>query len=617
VPGRDVPRLAVQLPDPLAGRRLSDHDEALALAEPGARCPLGGGGDPLESRPRHGIGREVADHPPVRQDLPELHRRMLASRPMARSWPDPRTFASLLELVETVLALRRDEPAIGLATEGQGPMEWTGAELAWRAELAAWRMRALGLTPGSRLLTWAASGPDLVALFLGALRAEVILVPLDLRMTDEVVLRIAGRAEAHWMAVGPELEAEARALPPGLEVRRTAWFVGEPDEIFPSDWRARLAAWPRPTRETPFAIMFTSGTTGHPKGAVLSHGNLLATLEAADRIVPHRHHRIVSVLPLSHLFGQAELFFALLAGAPVLYIATPSPRAVFEAVRAHRVTTMVVVPQVLELFWTALQRAAAREGRAALLGRLRRVARRLPYPVRRRIFRRIHAELGGRLRLFISAAAYLPPSLQAAWQDLGVTVIQGYGATECGFAAAQTERDHRPGTVGRPMEPVTLRLAPETGEVQVTGPSVFSGYWRDPIASQAALDDDGWYRTGDVGRWDRDGNLVLVGRLRDVIVLPNGFNVYPEDIEQALRRAGLPESVAVETAPGRIEAVLLQGDPPLERTVIDAAVRTANAELDIHQRIAAWHTWPDDDFPRTHTLKVRKDLVRASLTATS
>jgi long-chain acyl-CoA synthetase len=339
-------------------------------------------------------------------------------------------------------------------------------------------------------------------------------------------------------------------------------------------------------------------------------------------------HRIVSLLPLSHLLEQAVgLYYALSVGASVLYVRSRNPRVIFEALREHRVTSMVVVPQVLDLFWSAIEREVDKTGRTALFARLRAIARRLPVPLRRLIFRRVHAQLGGSFRLFMSAGAFLPPALQQAWEDLGVTVLQGYGATETGTGSSTTLDDHGLGTVGRPPEGIEMRLAGD-GEVQFRGPSLFKGYWQAPDKTAEAYTDDGWYRTGDVGHFDARGRLILSGRTKDMIVLPNGFNVYPEDIENALRIAGLRDSVVLETRPGRIEAILLApSDSPIRqpgaldfdpaappaalRATIDAAVKAANATLGPHQHIAGWRLWPESDFPRTHTLKVRRDPVRA------
>ncbi|MEO8273077.1 MAG: AMP-binding protein, partial [Chloroflexota bacterium] len=338
--------------------------------------------------------------------------------------------------------------------------------------------------------------------------------------------------------------------------------------------------------------------------------------------------RIVSLLPLSHLLEQAVgLYYALSVGASVLYVRSRNPRVIFDALRAHRVTSMVVVPQVLDLFWSAIEREVEKSGRAALFNRLRSIARRLPMSVRRLLFRQVHAQLGGSFRLFVSAGAFLPPALQQAWEDMGVTVLQGYGATETGTGSATTLRDHGLGTVGRHPEGVELRLAAD-GEVQFRGPTLFKGYWNAPEQTAEAFTADGWYRSGDIGHFDSAGRLILSGRSRDIVVLPNGFNVYPEDLENALRIAGLRDSVVLETKPGRIEAVLLSPDggpirqagealgfdpaaPPAElRARIDSAVKGANATLGPNQRIAGWRLWPESDFPRTHTLKVKRDLVR-------
>ena len=271
-----------------------------------------------------------------------------------------------------------------------------------------------------------------------------------------------------------------------------------------------------------------------------------------------------------------------------------------------------------------------RQGRETMFRRALAIARFLPYRARRILFRQVHRQLGGELRLMVSAGAYLPPALQENWQRLGVVVLQGYGATECGPVAATRENDHPTGTVGKVTEPVELRLAEGSGEILIGGATVFEGYWQDPAATAAAKTDDGWYRTGDVGRINERGNLVLLGRTKNIIVLPNGLNVYPEDIENVLADAGLEQAVVIETSPGRIEAVVLSPDaPPLItpnspappapatpaeeaalRARIEPLVRAANARLGVHQRIHDFRIWPEADFPRTHTLKIRRSEVQ-------
>ena len=225
----------------------------------------------------------------------------------------------------------------------------------------------------------------------------------------------------------------------------------------------------------------------------------------------------------------------------------------------------------------------------------------------------------------MSAGAFLPPALQQAWEDLGVIVIQGYGSSE---TRVRDDQHARPTTAsgrsGRPMPPVEMRLA-EDGEVLFRGPTLFKGYWDDPEATARAIDDEGWYHSGDIGHLDPAGRLVLSGRTKDRIVLPNGFKVYPEDLENALRNAGIRDSVwsrpsragsrrwssrrASPAAEGEAGGAGDGGAPLLEARV-DAALKAANATLGPHQRIAGWRLWPEDDFPRTHTLKVKRDPVR-------
>jgi long-chain acyl-CoA synthetase len=469
------------------------------------------------------------------------------------------------------------------------------------------------------------------------MRARLIFVPLDLRMSADAISRVRDKSGAKHLVIGsgrdapdprdaglehfPTTTVEALAAPP---------FEGDaPGRPLPDDWEAQVEAWPKPAPDDVFELIFTSGTTGAPKGVMLAHDNVSASIASFHRIIPPLAHRIVSLLPLSHLLEQSvALYYATSVGAHVLYPRSLNPRVLFEAFRELRVTSMVVAPQLLDLFWSGIEREVDKTGRRALFDRLRGIARHLPLPVRRLLFRSLHRQLGGEFRLFVSAGAFLPPALQGAWEDIGVIVMQGYGTSETGTGACTTLEDHGLGTVGRPPAGIEMRLA-DDGEVQFRGETLFKGYWDEPGLTETSYTPDGWFKTGDVGHLDSHGRLILSGRKKDMIVLPNGFNVYPEDIENALRIAGIRDSVVVETRPGRIEAIVLapghQGPlhagrdldfdpatpPEAIRAELDGAVKAANASLGANQRIAAWRLWPEADFPRTHTFKVRRDPIRA------
>jgi long-chain acyl-CoA synthetase len=538
---------------------------------------------------------------------------------------------TLIDLLEDAAARYADRPALGLRMDDGSTWHWSYTDVARRSRIAAWRLLALGLQPGDRVLTWSPSTPALPAAYFGAMYAGLVFVPLDARMAPDTVARIVDKSGAVRLLLGSGRDApDPREV--GLERFPTSIvedLSADPDDTFPADWEAQLAARPRPKAGDVFELVFTSGTTGNPKGVILTHANVLAGAMSFHGIINPMEHRIVSLLPLSHALEQAvSLYYALNVGADVLYVRSRNPRVIFDALREHRVTSMVLVPQVLDLFWSAIEREVEKQGRTAMFNRLRGIARRMPYSVRRLLFRSVHNQFGGGLRLFATAGAFLPPALQQAWEDLGVIVLQGYGATETFAGAATTMNDHPLGCVGWPPKPLEMRIV-DDAEIQFRGPSLSPGYWEDPDATAAAFTEDGWYKSGDLGAYDEKGRLHLHGRKKDIIVLPNGFNVFPEDLENALRVAGIRDSVAIETRPGRIEAVVLApgthavpGDPratPALETAepeavkrqIDAAVKAANQSLGPNQRIAGWRVWPEADFPRTHTFKVKRDRVRA------
>src|SRR3954453_14763444 len=537
---------------------------------------------------------------------------------------------TLLDLLESSARQYGERNALGLRRDDGTTFHWSYREVQRRARLAAWRLRALGLEPGDRILTWSSSTPALPAVYYGSMYARLIYVPVDSRMSVDTITDIGGASGAKRLILGTGRDApDPREV--GLDRFPTPTVESlseDPGDDLPADWEARVSAGPRPKPDQPSQLVFSAATTGNPKGVMLAHDNSLAGVLSFHGIIQPMEHRLVSLLPLSHSLEQAvSLVYAMDVGASMLYVRSRNPRVIFDSLREHRVTTMLLVPQVLDLFWSAIEREVERQGKAAQFARLRSIARRLPYTARRVLFRSVHKRLGGGLRLFAIAGAFLPPALQQAWEDMGVIVIQGYGATETAAGSATTMADHPLNCVGWPPKPVEMRIAND-GEIQFRGPTIFKGYWNNPEATAAAFTGDGWYQSGDLGGLDDKGRLHLHGRKKDIIVLPNGFNVYPEDIENALRVAGIRDSAGVETRPGRIEAIVLApgthaapGDqraqsgadgvvPADVRAQIEAAMKAANASLGPNQRIAGWRLWPEADFPRTHTFKVKRDRVR-------
>jgi long-chain acyl-CoA synthetase len=494
-------------------------------------------------------------------------------------------------------------PALALRDPARG-FPWTFDEVAaFAAGTARW-LRAQGVERGDRIVLWGANQPAWGGTFFGALLIGAVVVPLDARSAPDFAARVMERTRARLQVLGATQEpvlgvpavrfADLPPLERGLEP--PAPVAGEDD----------LAE-----------IVFTSGTTGTPKGVMVTHRNLVSNVRSMIEVVPIRPtYRLLSLLPLSHMFEQAVgLGAALSGGASVVYVSSLRPDTIFEALAAERITTILAVPQVLQLFLTAIEREARRSGRERVFRALQRVAPLVPFELRRRLFAPIHARLGGQFLFFVCGGAYLDPALTRAWENMGIKVVQGYGATEASPAIAANSlalRNLR--SVGKPLTCNEVRLAPD-GEVQVRGPNVTQGYWEDPVATAAAFE-DGWYCTGDLARQDAAGYLYLIGRKKNLIVLASGENVYPEDVESLLlQQPGVRDAIVVGlTRPDgdvEVHAVLLTSDADAAA----AAVKAVNRRLAIHQRVRGTTLWPDDDFPRTLTLKARRPEIEARVRA--
>lgn len=475
---------------------------------------------------------------------------------------------------------------------------WSYGQLLARAERYAAVLGVRGLEKGDRVLIWAANHPEWVAAMFGVFLAGGVLVPLDVRSSEEFVERVVAQAEPRFALV------ERRFLPTLDRFAVVSLPLGE----LPSGVEevARPALAPDDLAE----VVFTSGTTGNPKGVMLTHGNIVSNVEAGLTAVRiSEWSRLLSLLPLSHMFEQVAGCFAPLAvGASVCYVGTRQPAQLRLLMREWRPTIVVAVPQLLALFWGAIEAQAGRGLRGWAFAAASRLAPRLSMPARRRLFSPVLRGLGGAIEFLASGGAALDPELQRKWELLGIPVVQGYGTTECSpIVTINPLEDRRLGSVGKPLPGTQVRVA-EDGEVLVRGPNVFIGYWRDKAATKAAFRGD-WYATGDLGEV-RDGFLYLRGRKRDLIVLADGQNVYPEDVERVLlEQPGVADAVVLglDTGAGtQVHAVILEREPGAAA----AAVRGANARLDARQQILGHTVWPEADFPRTHTLKVRRPLVQ-------
>jgi long-chain acyl-CoA synthetase len=514
-----------------------------------------------------------------------------------------RAGATLAELADAAIA-RHPERAALIADHPDGASEtWTYAELGRNADLVARRLAAVGLHAGDRLLVWAPNGPWVVAVYIAAWRIGAAIVPLDVRMTPGVATRIAGSAGARVACVDPAIGSGELGVQPVLVLDATL-----------VDGTEALSQPPRgDAPEAVAEILFTSGTTSEPKGVVLTHRAMVHAAAAATQLVGLGSERGLALIPLSHMYGQmAPLLSGWLSSSTLVFPSALTPNAITAAMTRHRLTALTVVPAFADLLAERIRSEVRRTGATERFERARRVGRRLPFVLRRRLFRAVLAPLGGSLRLVTSGGARLDPATARFFEDLGVVVMEGYGATEMAPISGFTRR-HRPhGTAGRPMAGASIRIAPD-GELLARGPAIASGYWGRPELD-AEVFAGGWAHTGDAARIDDDGNVVILGRTRERITLASGLKVYPEDIEAAFHDEAAVRAVCALELDG---AIVVAAVPAAGASAADleTAWRAASHRLAPHQRPARIVRYPDEDLPRTHTLKVRRAAVAERLAA--
>ncbi|MEO8230500.1 MAG: AMP-binding protein [Chloroflexota bacterium] len=520
---------------------------------------------------------------------------------------------TLIELV-TEGARRHDRRPALLIRPGFRTRIWRYRDLGEVVPRAARVLADAGLGRGERFIVWAVNRPEWSIGWFAGMYLGAVAVPLDVRHTDDFASKVAGQTGARLVIASRQTEKQARRL--GLPVV----FI----ETLPD--RARHVEPIEPAAVAPddlAEIVFTSGTTGEPKGAMISHGGLMLVAQAMAEVLDlGPEERLLSVLPLSHLYEQGlGLITPLVVGASIVYPISRQPAILVRTFRDFRASVLLIVPQGLRLLDNAIERKVDQAGQRRRFERAHTIARRLPRRLRRLLFRSVLTEFGGRLHTIGVGSAPLPPELAQRWEEMGVQVLQGYGMTEMSPVVSFTRRDRNvPGTVGQAIPGVDIRVAPD-GELIVRGPGRFAGYWQKPEATAAAIDADGWYHTGDIGELSPDGALTLRGRKKDMLVLPDGQKVYAEDVEEALSQdPRVGGSAVVGWPPGetvKVHAVLVLADGAVGgggsggdgQEVARDVVRAANARLGAHQQIRGWTVWPDDDLPRTPTLKVRKQVV--------
>jgi long-chain acyl-CoA synthetase len=502
-------------------------------------------------------------------------------------------------LRETLLSYFYDYSALPdcffVYDDGLRSWRYSYRETASAARAFAGELGRRGIEPGEKVIIWSENRPEWIFALWGCLLAGVVAVPVDYRSSQTLLSRIASITTTRLILIGNEV------TDPGLKIPslRISELAGMPDHHLP-----------RPTGikgHDLAEIMFTSGATAEPKGVMITHRNLLANIIPVEKeIVKYRKYirlfhpiRFLNLLPLSHLFGQSmATFIPPLLQGEVVFMHGHNPKDIVRQLHSRRISVLVCVPKILDIlreYIVAILPEAAQE----------------PPPderwwLRWWRYRMVHRTLGWKFWSFVVGAAPLDPELEQFWSRLGYIVIQGYGLTETAPIVTLNHPFHaRKGTVGKPIAGVEVKIA-DDGEILVRGENVTSGYFQAEGETRLAVV-DGWFQTGDIGSLDAEGRLQIRGRKKELIVTPEGLNVFPEDVERVLAQLpGVREVGVIGT--DRVHAVFV-----LEPGVlVGDIVRQANTRLEDHQQVRTASIWPESELPRTEgTQKLKRSQLSA------
>jgi long-chain acyl-CoA synthetase len=531
----------------------------------------------------------------------------------------------------------------------------TYAELRRRAESVGRWIHENGFSRGARLAILADNHPNWVASYLGIVASGCAVVPLDTALHDDQVTKLLKDSGASGVFVDAKHAPVAR---PAANELNLGLILIDPDRManhsIQEQWLGNLPAIfnggtgkfkPAPAKNDDLAsLLYTSGTTADPKGVMLTHANFLGEVDAVFNWVDiGPNDALLGVLPLFHILAQmANLLLPLVKGSRVVYLETLNTTELLRALSERNITAFAVVPQFYYLIHDRIFQEIEKRGGLtrkvfSSMIAFNRALRKVGLNAGHILFGKIHNTLGPKARYLVTGGSRFNPEIARDFRDLGIDILQAYGLTETTAAVYANSPGHNViGSVGKAMKGIEGKIVdpqpqedggPAVGEIALRGPVVMKGYWNRPDATAAVLR-DGWFYTGDLGYFDSHGNLFLTGRKREVIVLSNGKNVYPEEIEAHYLKSPYIKEIAVmglEGKPGeggdRLHAVIVPNfDVLRQKKIVNAKevirydIESLSPQIASTKRIGSYEIW-QDDLPRTTTRKIKRFEVEKRVKA--
>ena len=470
-----------------------------------------------------------------------------------------------------------------------------------------------GIKKGDRVALWAGNSPWWAVCFFGIILKGAIVVPIDFISGKTRAQTIIKLSQAKLVI---QSNYKLEKITPSASRRYPEGHSGL-DSVIIEDLRfilenlKPLSTFPKLNPKDIVELVYTSGTTGDPKGVILTHKNIITNiLQAKNHIVIKSRCTFLSLLPLSHMFEQTIGFLTpLYRGDKIVYLRTLKPSAIMDALKEENISVLGAVPRLLDLLKNIIERKMEAKKLTKVFRLLTNLSENKSVKFKKFVFYPIHKKFGKNFTMFISGGSALNINTAKFWKNIGFKVVEGYGLTECSpILTANTLEKQVLGSVGKAVKGVKIKIG--NGEILAKGDNIFSGYWQNEKETAKAFDKNGWFRTGDTGTIDKEGNIYIRGRKKDVIITSEGINVYPSDIEEVLNYIlGVKESCVVGLNKGKgeeVHAVLI-----LKPGFKDAGaiIQAANQKLDPQSQITSFSLYPHLDFPKTATLKIQKYKV--------
>ncbi len=529
-----------------------------------------------------------------------------------------------------------------------GTESYTYSEARRMAESVGRWLRENGIQPGARVAILAENHPRWVTTYLGIISAGCTAVPLDTAFHADQIAKLLKNSGSELLfcdlkhvGIAQQAIAELNVDIVLTQASVNSSFAGEGTRATRADLDSIFAAGPQSFKPTSVsedsiaALLYTSGTTADPKGVMLTHANLLGEIEAVFAWIEiGPKDAVLGVLPLFHVLSQmANLLLPLVKGARVVHLETLNTTELLRALQEREITAFAVVPQFFYLIHERIFKEVSQRGKVAqvmlrVLMNVNRALRAIGISAGRTFFGKLHATFGQRMRYLITGGSRFDPQIARDFYALGIDVLQAYGLTETtGAAFANKPTNNVIGSVGPPLPGVEAKIVdpqpqeegPAVGEIAIRGAIVMKGYWNREEATSAVLK-DGWLLTGDLGNFDAPGNLFITGRKKEVIVLSNGKNVYPEEIEAHYLKSPYIKEICVlglEARPGdptseRLHGVVVPNFELLkQRRIVNAKevirfdIESLSSQLASTKRVGSYEIW-QEDLPRTTTRKLKR-----------